>query len=131
MVFYLSCRPLRCRREMISPKECLKHNFPGIEYTWRCIGFDTKKDGRWLYEIRLDESYTAEQVAELRDVFVEGLAAFGAHLKTPTTAKELADKVTGLSFAIKGEAIKPPLEKEPAWCRQRRLKRESTISRSK
>ena len=108
MTFYLSCRPLRFRREIISPKECLKYSFAGIKFDCNCLGHNMAKDGRWLYEIKLDESYTAEEATELQAVFVEGLAAFGAHLKTPASVKELADKITGLSFVIKGDAIEAP-----------------------
>ena len=108
MTFYLSCRPLRYRKEIISPKQCLNHNFAGLKFAWDCIGHKIQEDGRWLYEIKLDESYTPEKSAELRDVFIEALAAFSAHLKTPESAKELADKLTGISFTIDGETREPP-----------------------
>jgi hypothetical protein len=112
MTFYLSCRPLRYRREMISPKECLKNNFAGIKYAWRCLGWNTKQDGRWLYEIELDDAYSPAEAAELQQIFVEGLAAFAAHLKTPESAKELAEKVTGLAWSVKDERIEAPTAKE-------------------
>jgi len=108
MTFYVSCRPLRYRKEIISPKQALKYSFAGLKFTWDCMGHRMAEDGRWLYEITLDKNYSTKEAEELQTVFLEGLAAFGAHLKTPASAKELADKVTGLTFTIDGEIIKPP-----------------------
>ena len=107
MVFYLSTRPLRYRREIISPKECLKNNFVGILYSFDCVAFNMQTDGRWLYEIRLDESYTDDEADELREVFIEALAAFGAHLKNAMSAKCLASELTGITYTVNGECIEP------------------------
>lgn len=110
MIFYFSCRPLRYRREIISPKECLKNNFTGITFTFDTIGYNPKIDGRWLYEIRLCEDYTEEEADEFKEVIIEGLAAFSAHIKTLQGAKTLADKITGLCFMVNGECIEAPGE---------------------
>ena len=105
MTFYLSMRPIRYRNEIISPKQSLKYNFPGILFSWKCLGFDRKLDGRWLYEIELDKSYSSQEAIDLQEVFIEALASFGSHLKTVTSAKELAEKVTKQVYKIVGKKI--------------------------
>lgn len=106
MIFYISCRPLRIGKRIVSPKECLKYNFIGIKYSFRCLGFNHKIDGRWLYEIELDDSYTTEKTTELQAIFQEALMPFACHLKTLQSAKELAEKINeGVIFDIKKDKI--------------------------
>ncbi len=113
MTFYLSCRPLRFRREIVSPKECLKYNFPEINFRSRCIAFNMKIDGRWLYEICLCQDYTDAEADEFKEEIKEGLAAFGAHLQSTASAQALAERITGQDFVINGDCIESP-EEEPA-----------------
>ena len=67
-----------------------------------------------MYRIDLDDSYTAEEAAELQEVFLEGLAPYAAHLKTPASAKVLAEKLSGRPYEVKGDLIEdvgpPPPE---------------------
>lgn len=93
MTFYISCRPFRYRKEIISPKECLKYNFPELKFEFRCIGFNCKLDGRWLYEIISDE--------DVQEALIRGLAAFGAEIVETADAKKLAEKTVGCKFSIK------------------------------
>jgi len=106
MTFYISARPLRYDGKLITPKEHLKYNFTGIVYTWKPVCWNDSIDGRILYEITLDEGYTEGEAEELRAVFVEALAMFGAHLKSSTTsAKELAEKITEVTWDVVEDKI--------------------------
>ena len=65
----------------------LQTGFRGIPLEFKCIASGASDDGRWLYEIETDS-------IESRDVIIEGLAAWGAHLKTDVSALELATKLS-------------------------------------
>lgn len=95
----------------MSPKECLKYNFAGLNFAWKCIGFNMKTDGRWLLEIIIDDpSYTEAYCDEIKEVIIEALAGFACHYKNAQAAKILADKITGLVYTVNGECIEPPGE---------------------
>ena len=107
MTFYLSTRPIRYRKEIISPKECLKNNFAGLLYSFVCIGNNMQVDLRWLYEITIDDSYTPSRKQQLKQVFVEAMLGFSGHLKTLNSAKTLAETLTGLTYEIVDDKIVP------------------------
>ena len=95
MKFYVSCRPLIFRKEIISPKECLKNNFPGLKFSFVCVGFNRKIDGRWLYEITIDDSYDDAMQKEIKQVIMEALMPFAVHEKTDASAAALKEIVCG------------------------------------
>lgn len=72
---------------MLTPKQMLNSGFRGIFLKWKCVANGIQDDGRWLYEIETDTQ-------EHRDVVLEGLQAWGVHLKTLNSAKELVEKLT-------------------------------------
>lgn len=76
------------------------------------MGHRMKEDGRWLYKINLDDSYTKVEADELQEVFMEALAPFAAHLKTPESAKVLAEKLTTRPYEVKGSLIEDVGPKE-------------------
>lgn len=88
MIFYLSARPVCVDgKRLLTPDYMLENGFRGIPIKFRCIAPGAKDDGRWLYEIDTD-------TIESRDVIVEGLQMWGAHLKsTIEKTKELAEKL--------------------------------------
>jgi len=89
MVFYVSIRKINFNgKRLLSPKYMLQDGFVGIPIRWKCLGENTKIDGRSLYEIETDTK-------EHKEVILEGLAMWGAHLKTLETAKILLEKLVG------------------------------------
>ena len=64
-------------------------------------------DGRWLYEITIDDSYTPSRKQQLKAVFIEAMTGFSGHLKTLNSAKALAEILTGLTYEIVDNKIVP------------------------
>ncbi len=88
ITFYFTCRPIRMGTQLISPKETLKQGFKGLKFEWECLASNQKVDGRWLYKVTCEDE-------EIRDVILEGLTAFGVHLKSSEkSAMELMDVLT-------------------------------------
>ena len=75
---------------------------------WRCVGFNMKIDGRWLFEICLCEDYTDAEADEFKEEIKEGLGGFGAHLQSTAAAQALAGRITGQDFVINGESLELP-----------------------
>ncbi len=68
-------------------------------------------DGRWLYEVTIDDpAYSEAYCDEIKEVIIEALAGFACHYKNPMSAKNLADQITGLEYTVNGECIEPPSE---------------------
>jgi hypothetical protein len=76
----------------------LNTGFRGLPVTWKCIANGTTDDGRWLYEIETD-------TIEHQEVILEGLQMWGVHLKTLTSAKELAEKLLGTEVVVDKDKI--------------------------
>lgn len=91
---------------MLSPKHHLNSGFKGLPLNWKCLCGGANDDGRWLYEIETD-------TLEHRDIILEGLQMWGAHLKTLDSAKALAEKLTNTIWSIDTVAGKiiPPSSK--------------------
>lgn len=106
MIFYVSCRPLRYRKEIISPKECLKNNFTGLDIKFNCLGFNFKLDGRWLYEIEISDNYNVDEQLEYKDIILEALQPFACHIKTLDSAKILIEKITNSQWEIINDKLK-------------------------
>ena len=108
VTFYVSTRPIMIEgTRLLSPKHQLARGFKDIPLSFKCLGSGHSTDGRWLYEIETD-------TLEHRDVILEGLQMWGAHLKTLDSAKALADKLTGVVWTInttRGKIIPPPPKK--------------------
>lgn len=85
-------------KRIVSPKNSLRDNFTGLKYSWECMGHNRKVDGRWLYKLEVESE-------EIRDVFLEALQPYAGHLKTPESARILAEKLTGRPYAVDGEKI--------------------------
>lgn len=105
MTFYISTRPIRINKVMVTPKEHLKNNFSGLDFSYKLIAWNKDIDGRMLYEITLSDIYTTEEKNELKTMLVESLSIFGGHLKTLSSAQALAIKITNLTVNIVGEKI--------------------------
>lgn len=108
MTSYITCRPLIYRKEIISPKECLKNNFPELNFEFRCIASNKKIDGRWLYEIEINDDYSKEEKGEVLNSIITGLQAFGATKETLTFSKTLIDKLTNKKCKSKDGKIVIP-----------------------
>jgi hypothetical protein len=108
--FYISCRPIYYKNEVISPNDQLHKGFKGIDLKSLCMVEDRTQDGRMLYEIKIGEnsSYTDQQCSDYKDIILEGLQVFGVHLKTVTSAKALAEQISGNQYTISGDSIVPP-----------------------
>jgi hypothetical protein len=106
MIFYISCRPLRVDNKLITPKEHLKYNFTGVDFTFKPVCWNAPVDGRILYEIDLNSSDTS-----IRDAIIEGLYMFGCHLKSSvSSAASLASLITGETWVVNGDKIEKSVE---------------------
>lgn len=107
MIFYMTIRPLNINgKRLLTPKYMLSDGFPGVIHNWRCLLNGTKKDGRWLYEIEVES-------VEHRDVVIEGLKAWGGHLKTLSSAIDTANSLSERKdITYNGEKIFIPELKE-------------------
>lgn len=110
MTFYISIRPIKFRNEFISPKETLKFCFPEVKFKFECLGYDPKVDGRWLYEITLDSSYSPAESKDISTMLVEDLAMFGARLINTQGAKDLAEKIHKNTWSTSGDALVRPAD---------------------
>ena len=89
MFFYISARPVNYNgKRLLTPKYMIQDGFPGLITSWQCLASGTATDGRWVYEIEV-------ATTEHRDVVLEGLAMWGAHLKTDVSVVELMNLLTG------------------------------------
>lgn len=99
ITFYVSIRPIINKQRLIIPQDQLNNAFRGIPLKWACVSAGIEDDGRWLYKIETD---TLDHQA----VIIEGLAAWGAHLKDVDSAVELTKKLMkGAKVSKKGGKV--------------------------
>lgn len=85
--------------KLLTPKQMLNNGFRNIPLKWNCVFPGADDDGRWLYEIETD-------TLEHQEVILEGLQAWGVHLKTLESAKLLLEKLSGRTdISIAGDKL--------------------------
>lgn len=97
ITFYATCRSLRIGTQRFSPKELLKHGFPGLGVTFRQLTDAPNADGRLLYEI------TAATAAH-RLTILDALQMYGVKPRTLGGAAGVYEEITGQPLAIPGAA---------------------------
>ena len=107
MVFHVTCRPIWFRNQMITPKETLKRAFAGINFTFNNWGWNFKEDGRILYEIEIDPSYSLEDANEIKDDIMDCLKSFGVKELNKVKAKKVIEKILKKKFVDNGDKIIP------------------------
>jgi hypothetical protein len=100
--FIMCTQPMIIGRKYITPKETLKKCFPDILFTFECIAWNPKSEGRMMYEIKLDTSYTTQQQDDFKARIIQALGGFGCCEKTPAEAKTLGEKVHSVEWELVG-----------------------------
>lgn len=109
-IFYVSCRPIRIEEKLLTPRDHISGGFVGLDIIGQVLAEDRHIDGRMVYEIIIgkDSQYTDQQCSDYQAIVLEGLAAFGVHLKTIESAQMLIEQICGVEFPIVEGRIVPP-----------------------
>lgn len=108
--FYISCRPIRIKNELVTPREQFVKGFRGLDIETKVIAMDLNKDGRMVYEVIIgaNSQYSDADCSAYQAIILEGLAAFGCHLKTLESAQALVLLITGKTYEISGDHLVIP-----------------------
>lgn len=112
MKFYVSARPLRYNKHLITPKETLNRGFTGLNVSNKLIAMNQNLDGRMLYLIEISDEYSEQQKQDYKEVILEALLPFAVHEKTLESAKSLAEILTEEQYKIENGEIAPVAEKQ-------------------
>lgn len=107
--FYVTCRHFQIGGELVTARDQFRFGFKGLDVSYDVFASNRNIDGRTLYEVILGQNseYTEEQCLEYRDIIVEGLSAFGCHIKTLESAKAFAEYINEREYEIVDGAIRP------------------------
>lgn len=113
--FYVTCRPLYFKTEMLNPVDQLKYGFKGLDVQPNVIIDDRSLDGRMLIEITIGAniSYSSQQYIDYKEIILEGLQPFSCHLKTTQSAKEFADQISDQVFNIENDSLVASIRSMP------------------